>query len=276
MKNMWEEPKMKALAERIRQLIDTLRFGDPLLVSRNYGKGRVVACLTTAGTSSKWNDWGQGSPISWSYVPFVMDLQRYLSSSSDDLNRLVGDKISFQLEAAKYNNRAEVEKYLQPEPSEETKEDFNATRKAGRPEVINLKTKTQEGDNVYDLTVTETKQPGLYNYKFFQTPGNGVEERPYAFNVDAENEGDLRRAATDKLLRPEQGQDTRKGKLQLREYGEGEGTELAHKPDASELWWPYLLFLLILVVEQALAVHLSFHLRGDTTAAPAGAVPATA
>ena len=34
-------------------------------------------------------------------------------------------------------------------------------------------------------------------------------------------------------------------------------------PDASESPWLYLFFLVILVVEQAMAVHLSFHLRGN-------------
>jgi hypothetical protein len=47
------------------------------------------------------------------------------------------------------------------------------------------------------------------------------------------------------------------------------------EPDASESPWLYLLFILILVVEQALAVHLSFHLKGGDMAAPS-ARPAVA
>ena len=42
--------------------------------------------------------------------------------------------------------------------------------------------------------------------------------------------------------------------------------------DLSESPWLFLILLLVLVAEQALAVHLSFHLRNtDTDLAPAGA-----
>ena len=40
--------------------------------------------------------------------------------------------------------------------------------------------------------------------------------------------------------------------------------------DLSESAWFYLLFLVILVVEQALAVHLSFHLKGNEAQLPPG------
>ena len=51
------------------------------------------------------------------------------------------------------------------------------------------------------------------------------------------------------------------------------------QPDASESPWLYLFFIIILIVEQAMAVHLSFHLKGSEApaAAPArGATPAAA
>ena len=43
--------------------------------------------------------------------------------------------------------------------------------------------------------------------------------------------------------------------------------------DLSESPWFFLLLLGILVAEQALAVHLSFHLRGNEALAPAQAAP---
>ena len=47
------------------------------------------------------------------------------------------------------------------------------------------------------------------------------------------------------------------------------------KSDLSESPWLYLLFLIVLVIEQALAVHLSFHVKGgEATTAPG--VPAAA
>ena len=92
MKILWAHPKMKALAAEFEEFRTTIEFGDPLVVARRYGKGRVCAVLTSAGTATHWNDWGNGL-ASWSYTPFLMDLQRWLISSGDDLNRTVGEPI---------------------------------------------------------------------------------------------------------------------------------------------------------------------------------------
>ena len=45
--------------------------------------------------------------------------------------------------------------------------------------------------------------------------------------------------------------------------------------DLSESPWFYLLFLVILVLEQAMAVHLSFPLKGSEAVAPPAARTAT-
>jgi len=41
--------------------------------------------------------------------------------------------------------------------------------------------------------------------------------------------------------------------------------------DMSEAPWLYLIILVVLIVEQALAVHLSFHLKGNEAQLPPGA-----
>jgi len=58
--------------------------------------------------------------------------------------------------------------------------------------------------------------------------------------------------------------------VHVRNPGSNWASELANrKNDLSESAWFYVVFLLILVAEQALAVHLSFHLKGGEGAAPA-------
>jgi hypothetical protein len=42
------------------------------------------------------------------------------------------------------------------------------------------------------------------------------------------------------------------------------------RKDMSEAPWLYLVILIILIVEQALAVHLSFHLKGNEAQLPPG------
>jgi hypothetical protein len=86
-----------------------------------------------------------------------------------------------------------------------------------------------------------------------------TDQRAYVFNVDPV-ESDLRRAAKDDLERIAAG-------IKLRASGSGWAAELADRHnDLSESPWFYLLFLVVLVAEQALAVHLSFHVKTDRAA----------
>ena len=66
MVELWANPKMKALKNDIDDFLKTVKYGDPLVVTRPYGKGRVLAFLTSAGTRSKWNEWASGLAL-WTY-----------------------------------------------------------------------------------------------------------------------------------------------------------------------------------------------------------------
>ncbi len=63
-----------------------LRNGDPLVVERSFGKGRVLAFLTTAAPT--WNNWARNP----SFVVVVQDLQAYLAErpADQERSRLVG------------------------------------------------------------------------------------------------------------------------------------------------------------------------------------------
>ena len=50
--DLWAHPKMKGIAAEVEDLRKTVLYGDPLLLARPYGKGRVAAYLTTAGTAA--------------------------------------------------------------------------------------------------------------------------------------------------------------------------------------------------------------------------------
>jgi hypothetical protein len=50
------------------------------------------------------------------------------------------------------------------------------------------------------------------------------------------------------------------------------GDVINKQSDLSDLAWFFLLFIVVLVTEQALAVHLSYHLRGAENQMPAQAV----
>jgi hypothetical protein len=88
------------------------------------------------------------------------------------------------------------------------------------------------------------------------------------FNVDTQKEGRLGRVSSDEieknLIR-----ESRPGSVRF-EGPLGTSEELINRQtDLSESPLFFLIFLLILVAEQALAVHLSFHLRGSEGELPA-------
>ncbi len=257
MEILWAHPKMKALAAELDEYRTTIEFGDPLVVARRYGKGRVCAVLTSAGTATHWNDWGNGL-ASWSYTPFLMDLQRWLISSGDDLNRIVGETVKVELDTGRYQPKMKMKFVPQ--------RDLNTSKLEEEIKPIEYPEQTLPmKDNMLMLDFRDTREPGVYTFEFYPNSKEAIEQaelRSFAFNLDAAKESDLRRAARDRLEHPH-ARDNRAGTILLRSPGDTYEAYKNKMPDASESPWLYLFFLVILVVEQALAVHLSFHLKGN-------------
>ena len=90
----------------------------------------------------------------------------------------------------------------------------------------------------------------------------------YVFNVDTAQEGPLQRVSFEDM------------KSNILDKTDGlaqfEGTNVlsedlvTRRSDLSEAPWFFLLILAVLVAEQALAVHLSFHLKGNEGVAHVG------
>ena len=79
----WKLPdaKVRSLLEDVIRLRHQARHGDPLVLGGQFGKGRVVAVLTTAG--KEWNDFAAGSQASIMYAPFIWEMVKYLSSREE-------------------------------------------------------------------------------------------------------------------------------------------------------------------------------------------------
>src|SRR5262249_27806802 len=139
--------------------------------------------------------------------------------------------------------------------------------------------------NKLTFSFAEARQPGVYEFVLARkdaepeakpaggggtppkpTPGGetkgGTETLAYAFNVDAAAESDLKRATADDLSV------VAGDKTPLHRPGDGSFEKLLKdkKSDFSESPWLYLLFLLVLLAEQAMAVPLSFPARGQEVA----------
>jgi hypothetical protein len=260
--DFWKLPEYQTLYGRIDKFREEVRLGEPLVISELFGKGRVVAYLTTAGLG--WNDWASN----FTYPGMMVELQRFLTSGGGDNDRIVGAPLEIDVDGARHDTRLRA--FYQPESRDNAPaaaqgkppEDARAGGPVDRGEFLGTETSGR-----VRFLFDGARKPGLYRFEIGlrnDKPGSEGETRTdqkaYVFNVDPA-ESDLRRAGRDELEKMATG-------ARLRNPGSGWGAELANKQnDLSESAWFYLLFLVILVAEQALAVHLSFHLRGSEVAA---------
>jgi hypothetical protein len=146
-----------------------LRNGAPLVIERSFGKGRVMAFLTTAAPT--WNNWA-GNP---SFLVTVLELQSYLAQQSDDdKSRLVGSPLELRLDSKTYATQAQKVRFLLPEDATAPISEVDAT--AGT-------------DGHSTAALYDTDWSGFYEARLPKADG-ADETRYYAMNVDAE-EGNL-------------------------------------------------------------------------------------
>jgi hypothetical protein len=276
MVDLWKAESMKDLGKDIDEFRQQVMFGDPLLVSKQQGKGRVVALLTPAGTAPRkgtsgeeqvpWNNWGAGDDlVSQTYPLLLTNLHRYLISEGQTPNRIVGEPIEMQFDAERYERKVSWTFIPQPDlegsarVSEE--KDNVEMEKSGKSLILRFPRET-------------VRRPGILRLEFTHV-GEGAEEerreaRAFALNVDTA-ESDLKRTTKDRLEVSRAGKEAKAGTVTLHVPGDPYDQFRERTKDASQPPWLYLFFVLILLVEQAMAVYLSFHLKSGEATTPAAA-----
>lgn len=249
------DPKVTTLRDDLIKLRDQVRYGDPLVVAGNYGKGKVVAVMTTAG--KEWNDWGGGSEATLIYQPFLWETQNYISSQSSEENLTVGASVGVALEAEPFKG-----KQLKANRT-------HSKALAGKPaELVKLGESfgVEEKGKIH-FNFPKNEQPGLYvaTIRPEDAPPTRAPVAAYGhvFNVDTAKEGNLERVGRDEIERNVIGDF--KEQIQFEGPGVSDDSLVTRLSDFSESPWLFLLFLGVLICEQALAVHLSFHVKGTET-----------
>jgi hypothetical protein len=274
MADFWNLPEMQNLKNEVEQLRDTVSYGDPLIVVKKYGKGRVVAIMTSAGKA--WNEWSGGCLAQFTFPIFISDMQKYLTAPSESQSYKVGEPVT---ELVFDGNRYKAEAERTYSDGLLKTSNTNVPRDTGAPvpdkENI-VKSLGVVENNAITFPFTDARKSGMYRFTL-HPKGEGVkdtdvEERAYVFNIDAVGESDLRRAAKDKLEKNVGSKDANQGKMLLIAPDSSLEVFRQRQSDLSESPWLYLLFLVMLIAEQALAVHLSFHLKGNEAQLPAQAV----
>jgi hypothetical protein len=273
-REFWSNPETADLKAQVVRLRDNVKFGDPLYFAKEIGRGRVTLVTTTAG--EQWTDWPSSQPGNVSFGPVIKEMATYLASGGADANYTLGDPVTVKLDSNRYKPTVR-QAFLTTDALKEV-----AAGAAKEAEVKDLGEQTLTSDkDQYTLTVAPT-EPGVAIYTLTQVraqpaPGEATEVpeyRAYAFNVDTVREGDLRRVSKDDLAQyaPMSGENPA---VQLHSASDKAWTEqLKNKRrDLSDLTVLFLVLLLVLIAEQALAVRLSYHAADDqlATAAPSAA-----
>jgi hypothetical protein len=210
-----------------------LRNGAPLIVERSYGKGRVMAFLTTAAPT--WNNWAAGNP---SFVVTVLELQSYLTrQAADDRSRLVGSPLTVRWQSKGYTLQDPQAQFTLPEEAASPVVAVSATRGA---------------DGMLTASLFATDWSGFYEAQFTNAD-NSVETRRFAMNVDPE-EGNLAALDGEQLTRRLEGV---KYQYERASLFQSTATDLAGY-NLGEL----ILYALVLLLigEQVLAWSASYHL----------------
>ena len=169
------------------QIIARLRGGQPLMVEKQYGDGRIVAVLTTL--APEWNNWA----LSPSFVVVLLDLQAHLTEPRRlQPPRAVGTPIQLALDSTDY--RADWS-FVFPDPLSGADGllsgarrliDRQAVRPTGNEHVL---TATLGGGRYDGFRSGETDVRGIYEI-WTTTSAGGVDVHRYALNVEPA-EGDL-------------------------------------------------------------------------------------
>jgi hypothetical protein len=256
------DPFVQALRRDLANLREEVNYGDPFIVVKHFGKGRVVAVMSTAGrktaTGEEWNLWAGGSNAAKIYAPVIMEMQQFLSSQGSEANLSVGTNQTVSVDVSQLNNPQlkMMRWFMKPEHESPVQKVKHSTEQ-----------KSPDG-SLTQFTLSKNNEPGLYLTEVFNEKENAaapIAVYAHVFNVDTEREGALARAGGTEI---EQLLTRSEGAIKLLGATAPEEQLIGRQNDFSESPWLFLLFLLILVAEQALAVHLSFHLKGNEDLTP--------
>lgn len=282
LREFWNAPEMSETRKQAQELRDEAKYGDPLYVVKQVGRGRVAVMTTDAGGTftgkKQWTDWSSGKGGA-GWVVLVGEMQKYLSGGGEEANRAVGDVFATEFDFNRYEPTVTVN-FLSADatkPSQERKLELD--RKDLGKLVMDAPKRAENADpnappSPFKLSYTNAKQPGAYLFTLTRKKdapagpvgGGAVTPDPLGdqdyvgvtFNIDALAEGDLRRANTDDLS-----QQTSKTPLHNTE-DLGWIDEFKQKPsDLSSGRWLYLVLLLLLIAEQAWAVRISYHTKPE-------------
>jgi len=194
----------------------------------------------------------------------MTELQKYLTGGGAEENRVLGSTLTESFEIGRYKPEAAWSlRTYDPLNTEKAGQELGAIVDQVPPAAAKTLALDRK-DNALKLNFAETQRPGAYFFALtwlkrdgdpMGTPATKPEYLATVFNYDAELEGDLKRTNTEEL------KTVAKGAEDVHSPEDDSWLSvLEQKPtDLSSGRWIYLVILLVLIFEQAMAVRLSYH-----------------
>ncbi|MFO0813741.1 MAG: BatA domain-containing protein [Gemmatales bacterium] len=230
--SFWKDKKHAELQKKLRDLLDILQQGDPIVVEApitgGSKTGRVTAFLLPVSPTSiqgkdyGWHDMAAGDLAQFFFVPMILGLQEHLASQSRASemtnNSLIEQQpLEIRLDKDRYHPQVEVWYQGEKETVSTRIDTINGERVKPLGEIpADPSGKTEQYD--WLVKVKPLKGPGHYRLKFNQVSGASAastevqgeasirvdtskipEERPLAFNLDNRQEGNLLRLSEDQM-----------------------------------------------------------------------------
>jgi hypothetical protein len=288
----WQLPEVAELKQEFLKLEDLVKYGDPFYFAKQHRKGRVLAFMGGVGVTGErgryWSSLNQ--EIGQRYFPPLMkdSLQHYLCSGVSqsisasevalpvasvagglaaaavesvvsDFYPTLGKPFLFELEG-EYQPAVDVVRLINNERPAvgEAKVSFEPVALKNKPQVV-------EGPMVWRFD--EATKPGVYLFEFVPKASEGgqTDLRALSCNFDTTRESNLARARGDEVLtisgapkfEDDAGEIKRVSKETVRT------SEQESDLGYSKSHWLFLGLLVLLILEQAWAVRLSFHVRDN-------------
>ncbi|WP_166826259.1 BatA domain-containing protein [Thalassoroseus pseudoceratinae] len=229
--------------------IGRLKNGAPVLFEHQFGRGRVVTLLTSAGPP--WTNLAERL----AFLPLIQQIQKFVAKPDEILRqREIGTPIRLDFPALDYDQKID---FLLPGSGEGRAVEYDMKRVSPEPTEEEAEESSDEPDPNADRFVAEylaTNTPGIYGYRARPRLPNLPKDGAFAYNVSRQ-EGHTSIASTEELRKTIGETDN----VFVREYGETD--YISQGVDPGREMRNYLLYLLIglLIIEQTLAYRFSYH-----------------
>lgn len=243
------------------KVIASLRGGAPLMLEHEYGRGRVLTCLTAAGPASLsetlqklalnpdspgdlpptvWNNWASGN-ASPTFVVAQLEIAKNLARKDRALPlKIVGEEIAGTLDLALFRDDVEIKT-----PDDQVIK-LKADHDAGTPSAEGTAPATQTAR----FSFRETDDPGVYGLRRYRRDQTSLETL-LAYNVPPQ-ESQLELITDDQLKK-------QLGNIEFTIHSPGETDWLRRESPGEEVrWWLLWGLVIIGLAEQTLASRVSY------------------